>query len=180
MVEKTEQSVKKTAATFRLDQSLLDRLDAYADITSLSKTKIVGFALTEYLDNKGKELCKDLMPDWKPKTQEEIMAERIQRLNELYDKDLIFEDDYKDAIAHLTGEPLSDDGIVFCTYVGDKLHTTVQIDGMKFDSLSSALSSGKLNEEQIKRVTERIDKYKRHTDWLNRHPNMLNNMTDLD
>lgn len=180
MVEKTEQSVKKSAATFRLEQQLLDRLDAYADVTSLSKTKIIEFALTEYLDNKGKELCKDLMPDWKPKTQEEITAERIQRFNELYDKDLIFEDDYKDAIAHLTGEPLSDDGIVFCTYVGDSLHTTVQIDGMEFDSLSSALSSGKLNEEQIERVTKRIDKYKRHTDWLNRHPNILTNKTDLD
>lgn len=176
----SEEKKSKSAATFRLDQSLLDRLDAYAGVTSLSKTKIVEFALTEYLDNMGKELCKDLMPDWKPKTQEEITAERIQRLNELYDKDLIFEDDYKDAIAHLTGEPRSDGGIVFCTYVGDSLHTTVQIDGMEFDSLSSALSSGKLNEEQIERVTERIDKCKRHTDWLNRHPNILTNTTDLN
>lgn len=102
--ENKKSATTKSAVTFRLDSGLLDRLDAYADVSSLSKTKIVEFALNEFLNNKGKELYADLLPDWQPKTQEEIIFEKVKRLQYLYDKQLIPEDDYKVALDHLTAE----------------------------------------------------------------------------
>ena len=172
MVNTKGRNTKSTS--FSLNIGILDRLDAYSDVSNLSKTKIVEQALTEFLDKKAQELCADLMPGWKPKTLEEINAERIQKFTELHEKGLIFDDDYKEAIAQLSGKPIESDDIGLCVYADESNpHTTFLIDSMEFTSLDEALASGKLSEDQVKRVLTRIDKDKRYLDWLNQHKDGL-------